>query len=274
MPETGMAVFRLYLNATSSTGFLPGEYRVDWNVKTKPPYARTVLNPPSERRTVSATNGSTNPTRLEFKSELVLNVTRDAPAFKDDEYVVTADFLPPESPGSCPRGTGEGARTIKNDYLPLTQVNPQRLFLKVGPGDTALFPVEVSNLGNGPTVVRLTVEQPFKNKLEAVNAGAEIHLESRASRGPAALFRASRTIEAEAPKSAGYVNSVYQFTVKFGSEFDGAAPGFLQTKETQVTFSVQVQGAVGVPAPAASAILTLLAVIVLSNARWALLRRT
>lgn len=203
LPEVGSATLRIDLNATTPSGvFPPGEYRAKWSVRSAPTYARPVLNPAFQNVTVSPGGNSPTPTRLQFRTDLIIVVSRDAPAFKDDQYVVRAEFEPPSASagGTCSRSTVEGGRTIKNDYLPLTQVNPLRLFLKVGPGDTAPFPVEVSNLGNGPTVVRLTVEQPFKNKLEAVNAGAEIHLESRASKGAKALFRASRTIEAEAPK--------------------------------------------------------------------------
>lgn len=249
LPETGVAVLKVTADITFSPGsgcIVP--VKVTFTVKGQPSYSSAIMNPAQTTVTFGQSSAPVTGTteKKPATSELIVTVTRDAPAFKDDTYKVLAKA----EAGVATQGSGcnlqageaEGARTLKNDFLPLTQVNPTTLFIKSGQNKKIAFPVELINLGNGPTLVKLASEQPFKNKLDAVNPGAEIHLESRASKGAAALFRVTRSIEAVTPHNNGYTNQIYQFNVKFASEFDGAAVGQLQTRETQVSFSVQVQG--------------------------------
>jgi hypothetical protein len=63
-----------------------------------------------------------------------------------------------------------------------------------------------------------------------------------AAGGPAAMYKTVRSIEVQTPHDNGYSNGIYTFTLKFRSQFDGAAPGQLLTDEQVVAFSVQVQG--------------------------------
>lgn len=249
LPETGVASLKVVATVTfapASGCVIP--VKVTFTVKAKPSYASAVMNPSVKTVTfgqqAQVTGGT--PEQKAAESELIITVTRDAPAFKDEEYKINAkaEAATPTQGSGCNLATADsdGARTVKNDYLPLTQINPSTLFIKAGQNKKIAFPVEIINLGNGPTLVRLATEQPFKNKLDAVNAGAELHLESRASKGAAALFKITRSVEAITPHNNGYTNQIYQFNVKFNSEFDGAASGQLQTKETVVSFSVQVQG--------------------------------
>jgi hypothetical protein len=135
-----------------------------------------------------------------------------------------------------------GSTTVKNDYLPLIVVNPGSLYIKAGQNKKVVFPIELQNLGNGPTRIKVEATQPTKNKLDAVSTGSEVRLESRAGKGASALYKTSRNIEVQTPHSNGYSNSIYQFNVKFSSQFDGTASGTPATDEQTLALAVQVQG--------------------------------
>ena len=216
---------------------------------TNPNYATVIFNPPS--RTVSFANDQSAPisgaTALSENAEdveMIVTTNRNAPAFEDGKYDVKVDATGGQAQSGCTvsPSSGTGSTTIKNDYLPLTVVNPSSLFVKSGQNKKVVFPVELQNLGNGPTRIKVEATQPNKNKLDAINVGAEIRLESRASKGAAAVFKQTRNVEVQTPHSNGYSNSIYQFNIKYTSAFDGAASGTLATDEQTIAFAVQVQG--------------------------------
>lgn len=218
---------------------------------TNPNYATVIFNPPS--RTVSFTNPTATGVPVSGAQaissnaedvEMIVTTNRNAPAFEDGKYDVKVDASggAPQSGCTVSPSSGTGSTTIKNDYLPLTVVNPSSLFVKSGQNKKVVFPVELQNLGNGPTRIKVEASQPNKNKLDAINVGAEVRLESRASKGAAAVFKQTRNVEVQTPHANGYSNSIYQFNVKYISAFDGAAAGTLATDEQTIAFAVQVQG--------------------------------
>jgi len=218
---------------------------------TGPGYSTVIFNPPSQSVQLkgSQSQGPVSGAQPEpipaADVEMIVTTKRDAPAFEDGRYEVDVTATPSGTAGSgcnATQGNAKGATTVKNDYLPLTVVNPAQLYVKAGQNKKVVFPVELQNLGNGPTRIKLEATQPNKNKLDAINVGAEVRLESRAGKGAAAVFKQTRNVEVQTPHANGYSNSIYQFNVKYVSAFDGAASGTLQTDEQTIAFAVQVQG--------------------------------
>jgi hypothetical protein len=252
LPETGTARATVKVKVTyqAATACII-TVNLQYKASSSPPYSTVIFNPPSRTVTFSNTQAGGQPvaaaTPVPIQAEdveMIVTTKRDAPAFEDGKYEVQVDAQGGTAQGGCNAGTAsaKGSTTIKNDYLPLTVVNPSSLFVKAGQNKKVVFPVELSNLGNGPTRIKVEATQPNKNKLDAINVGAEVRLESRAGKGAAAQFKTTRNVEVQTPHANGYSNSIYQFNVKYTSAFDGAAAGTLATDEQTVAFAVQVQG--------------------------------
>lgn len=246
LPETSSFEVQITCDVTGSFG---GYCKVPVTVEytaTKPTYATITLNPQSETKSLTDPAPGSTDQKGTFQTKALITFSRQAPAFTDAPFEVKAKATgTPTAGGGCTvtQGTTEPklSFTLKPGYMPLTQVSPSVLFAKAGQNKKVGFPVEIQNLGNGPTLVTLTVSQPNRNKLDAITAGSEIRLKSVPTDGASAAYKASRTIEALTPHSNGYTNSIYSFVVTFKSEFDGTGEN-LAVKETAVTFSVQVQG--------------------------------
>jgi len=251
LPETGSATSKVkvrvtYEAATACIVTVQLTYKA-----TNPAYATVVFNPPSRTVTLKSDTASGQPVSgvaPDYEDaeavDMIVTTNRNAPAFEDGKYDVKVDATGSQAQSGCnvEQSSATGSTTIKNDFLPLTVINPTSLFVKSGQNKKVIFPVEVQNLGNGPTRVKVEATQPNKNKLDAINVGAEIRLESRAGKGAAAVFRQTRNVEVQTPHANGYSNSIYQFNVKYTSAFDGAATGTLATDEQTIAFAVQVQG--------------------------------
>lgn len=249
-PEAELANIDVEATVKLSTvgGECVGQMQVKFTSISPPAYASVVLNPAQATEQFATTSVASAPGQTQEQTKIVkttlqISTTRDAPAFKDDTYRVKADVTFPTTTGGCTMtgNSAEGQVAIKNDYLPLTQVAPGVYFQKSGQNKKVIFPIDVTNLGNGPTRIKVEVTQPNKNKLDSIIPPAELHLESRAQKGPSALFRQPTRIEAQTPHANGYTNSIYSFNVKFISAFDGAGQN-TAGDETSVTLSVQVQG--------------------------------
>lgn len=261
MPETGRAVLLVNVDVTvNAAGACLESIQLSYRVLGAPAYASIVFNPSSTSIQVGGEGeGGLPPPPVTAASEtyaappveMIVSTTRVAPAFDDAKYEIEVKAAAGKVTGSSDGGNhacnvgealGTGAATIKNDYLPVTVLNPAILYMKAGQNKKVLLPVEIANFGNGPTRITMEASQPNKEKLEAANVGAEVRLESRAQRGPSALYKAMRNIEVQTPHDNGYTNSIYVLQVKFSSSFDGTAAGRLQTDEQVLLFSVQVQG--------------------------------
>lgn len=252
LPETGQASNKVKVAVTYQAATVCIiTVTLNYKASASPAYSTVIFNPPSQSITFSNSAGggqpvaAATPVRIQAPDvEMIITTKRDAPAFEDGRYEVQVDAQGGQAQGGCNAATAsnKGATTVKNDYLPLTVINPAQLFVKSGQNKKVVFPVEVQNIGNGPTRIKVEATQPNKNKLDAINVGAEIRLESRAGRGAAALFKQTRNVEVQTPHSNGYTNSIYQFNVKYSSSFDGAAAGTLATDEQTIAMAVQVQG--------------------------------
>ncbi|HEX9815554.1 MAG TPA: hypothetical protein VGB18_01125 [Candidatus Thermoplasmatota archaeon] len=249
LPETGRYVGKVKVTITADTGNgCISTVQLTYK-PTNPGYSTVIFNPPSQTVTLTTTAPgapavSSAPTTTQAQDvDMIVVTNRNAPAFEDGKYEVKVDATggSPQTGCTLTTGTATGSTVIKNDYLPLTLLNPSQLYIKSGQNKKVVFPVEVQNLGNGPTRVKVEATQPNKNKLDAVSVGAEIRLESK-TRGAAAQFKQTRNVEVQTPHANGYSNSIYQFNVKYTSAFDGTASGALATDEQTISLAVQVQG--------------------------------
>ena len=261
MPETGQSVLSVKASVSvNAASACIEQILLTYRVIGSPPYSSVVLSPST--RLISLGNdddpaspelpatGATSKTYHAEEVFMMVTTSRQAPAFEDGTYEVEVEAKAGQVSGStdgahaCNVGSaiGKGSTTIKNDYLPSTMLNPSLLFVKTGQNSKILLPIEITNNGNGPTRVTIEASQTGKERLSAISVGSDLRLESRASRGPQAFYKTTRNIEVQTPHSTGYENSIYMFTVKVQSVFDGTASGTLQSDEQVLTFAVQVQG--------------------------------
>lgn len=246
LPETDALTFPVSCDVTLSAGgtcIVP--VTVEWTPGPKPNYATISFNPSAKTETFDPPTPPATQVKKVISTSVTITVNRQAPAFQDGSYQINAKAKgSPSTQGGCSvvEATASPVSfTVKPGYLPLTQISPSLLFAKAGQNKKVGFPVEIQNLGNGPTLVSLGYTQPGKNKLDSINPGAELRLKSIPTDGASSPWKATRTIEVLTPHSNGYTNSIYTFLVTFKSEFDGTGTD-LATKETTVSFSVQVQG--------------------------------
>jgi hypothetical protein len=251
LPDTGQAVLKLKTTVTVSVGtgcFIP--IKVTWSRGAIPSYSTMIFNPSSASAAFTGEQNqplAASPKTAVFNTDITITVTRDAPAFKDDTYEVKIKVEAGQvsGGGTCniqnPSDTS-ATDVVKNGYFPLTQINPSTLYIKSGQNKKVVFPVDIVNLGNGPTRVKIDLTPAGKNKLDSMNAGGEVRLETRAGKGASAQYKNTRNVEVQTPHSNGYTNSIYSFNAKFTSSYDGPTQGTPTTDETSVTFTVQVQG--------------------------------
>ena len=221
---------------------------VKFNVKTTASYAAVMVNPSQAEFRIPAERCGDTSYREVITAEAIVTTSRSAPALASFATIVEATI----HEENTVHGPVAAEFLIVNDFLPLSLLNPQRLFAKTAPGTRIAFPFEVQNLGNGPVVIEMDVAQPNMNKLDAVTVGPSIHLESRAHKGAAAAFKQMGEIEVQAPDAGGYVNEIYQFNAKFTTRYDGEISGTSLTDEQTIAFALQVQGGLGGAAAAVS----------------------
>ena len=244
--ELGTVKYKVTVRPPPTPSGCTSSWGITYDVVGKLGYQSVTISPPSQIGNIG-TQGVVNPgneAAQVFDATLTVSVSREAPAFRDDEYALKATLAVPPSTNGCSVAAGPAATakaSVKNDYLPLTTVEPGVYFQKAGQNKKVVFPIKIQNIGNGPSRVRLEIIPLGKNRLDSVIPPAELRLESRAQKGSAALFKADTRIEAQTPHSNGYTNSIYSFQAKFLTSYDGSGEN-TQTDETAVTLSVQVQG--------------------------------
>ncbi|HEX9817181.1 MAG TPA: hypothetical protein VGB18_09395 [Candidatus Thermoplasmatota archaeon] len=245
VPETGQARVRILVDVGCALPPHVGESEVTFKVDTTVGYASVILSPGSTKFEIPP-EACTNPDyRHTVETSAIVTTTRQAPALQSFASTVSATI----QAESARYGPYPVSFELVNEFLPLTLLNPHQLYQKAAPGKTIVFPVEAQNLGNGPVRVTVEATQPNKNKLDVVDPGPVIHLESRTGRGAQAQFKKIQEIRVETPPSTGYVNAIYQFNVKYSSVYDGNATGALATDEQTISLAVQVQGGLGGAAP-------------------------
>jgi hypothetical protein len=249
MPETGIVKVTITPTIT-----VPGasaciqNVKVDYRVSKKEAYASAYINPPSQSFTHDTSGAPifTTPSPKTLSDiNLFITVNREAPAFFDGAYEVTATATPTAtSGGGCNWEAGSTVLpiTLKNDNLVLVQVRPTNFLIKTGQNAKVQFPIELENRGNGPVKIQVTAASG-KNKLDAVIPPSLILLDSRL-KGTTAAFKQQAFITAQTPHKNGYTNSFYQIDATFKSKYDGTVPqGSLSEEDEQfIVLSIQVQG--------------------------------
>ncbi len=254
IPETGAANVRVALSIGCGVPPSVKDAVVRFSVKSTAAYASAIALPVEATYKLAPERCVQETYREVVEAQVIVTTTRNAPAMATFPTIVTATIH--DENGEY--GPYEAEFILKNEYLPLTLLNPAQLYIKAEPGTKIVFPVELQNLGNGPTLVTAEAMQPNKNKLPSINPGVPVHLESR-TKGASALFKRTVNVEAMTPTSSGYMNAIYQFNVKWSSVYDGNATGSLATDEQTIAFAVQVQGGLGGAAPALTPLMVLFA---------------
>jgi hypothetical protein len=253
VPEVGKATLRLRTTLSISAGagcILP--IKVTWSRGTAPSYATLVFNPTSMSKTLNS-NQTGQPiadlggSRLVYETDVFIMSTRDAPAFQDANHEIMVHV----EAGQATTGSGCNLENpadtsvvdvVRSGYIAQTHVTPGALSMKSGQNKKVVFPIDVANMGNGPTRVRIELSPSGRNLLDSMNAGPELRLESKAGRGPGAQYKVARYLEVQTPHSTGYENAIYSFRADFVSTYDGPVRGTTAVDETSLTFTVQVQG--------------------------------
>lgn len=236
LPEIGLAQVKLHLSVGCTADDLRGDVtRVIFHLRQVPAYANAVLDPASSSHSFSQVDCAANPNfRVTFVSRLSVSVTRDAPAFQDGLYEIEAIVMKPGGAGYGPYRT---AFTIKNDYVSQVSIDAGPTIVAVRPNERFSLPLELTNLGNGPTKVGMEILPSTSSRLDAIRPSEDIILESRAGLGEAAQYRATSVIEGLAPAEAGQ----YGFVARIHSAYAGAGDGLQMTDETQVAYTIIVE---------------------------------
>ncbi|HLE47063.1 MAG TPA: hypothetical protein VI818_02105 [Candidatus Thermoplasmatota archaeon] len=241
MPEVELVEVPMAVTVTfpGVPGVCTSSYSVNLEIVGKPSYASVALNPSRMSGSVGSTVGpvylgqAAESTRT-FKATLFVSVTRDAPAFKDEEYRVKATVLFPANTNGCTfqGDSAFGATAIKNDYVPSLAVEPQIDHVE---GERGVIPVDLTNFGNGPT--RVDIEfRPEAELAFAILEAPPTHLESRASKGASAVYKSTVPIQFAVETPGRHVVEAVVRAV-----YDGAAEGTLTTEQV-ITFVATWEG--------------------------------
>jgi hypothetical protein len=239
MPETGVAMVKIVASVMCPQGYVATEpIDVKFGIAQQPAYATVILNPVVATLQFQPQDCLTYPNSRIVSTEAYITITRDAPAYQDGQYEVLAHMT---APGLIYPTTSQAkaAFTIKNDYVPQVQVAPASQFAETPRHEAAIFPVDIVNLGNGPTRTLITIEQVGPGHLDMVNAGPQVVTESRAGVGDVAVYKMTRNIEVVAGDDVG----IATFVATFRSTYDGPGVGNVLSDETTMSFSVNVLGA-------------------------------
>lgn len=221
---------------------------IEWATATfqavpKEKYVTAIVAPQSTSQKVDFDTGEPyNPVgpqggTARFLSTVTISTTRDAPALSeiilDFTVKVRAGDLEDQDTCNMSEGSGAAQLTLKADYLALMAYRPNAYILKAGQNSGVRFAIEMTNHGNGPTKVRIGVENP--GKLESVVPPTEQHIELDQS--------GYIEIQARTPHQTGYQNTFYTIIANFDGVYDGNLVGGTPSRDAQaVTLSVQVQG--------------------------------
>lgn len=239
LPETGMGVSNVTVRVRCAPEDVPGtRITVTLDVPQRPAFASAVLTPPSATFESQPDRCATPDFEYVVSSDLVVTVTRNAPAF--EPFVLTAKAtLRRDTPGAPPKQYEPRTAnvTAAADYLAQVRLSPSTTFVKLPPGRGTTFPVLVENLANGASnaSVELATAPPGLNVTlpSAVQLGTKV---DPSSGEPAKLLH----LVVSTPPSDGYVNEVRNFVVEFSLR--SVDPRGASTDRQTVTFSIQVQG--------------------------------
>ena len=251
-PETGVAKVAvnalLNVNMYRRTAACSTPVQVDFSVQG-PGYATAAMVPATRSVLVEGSSANTYQAAwntFPVATTLEIAVGRDAPAFEYGLYEITMRASSPPNPSSpeCELGTSSTVTAtyrLKNDFAPRIAVSVPDLFKKAGPNEKIVFPVTVSNLGNGPTRVTLRLEPSDPDVFAAFNGGPDVRLEAQ-GRGHDGQDNATFLVSVTTASTWGYTNSFSSLKATVTATYDGVAPGNTYQEETAVVLTVQSQG--------------------------------
>ncbi len=245
LPQTGVAKVRVEANLDANvfgqSSSCPIPVLVEFTVRG-PSYATATMVPPTKTILVdgaSSSGSQTSRKTFPVATDLEISVGRDAPAFADGLYDVTMQARSQSSSAGTQCSLGDSRPVtatyrLKNDFSPRTAVVASSSFATVGPDQKVVFPITVSNLGNGPARVSVRLEST-QGTFAALSSGPDLRLDPQSD--------ATASLEATTPIAWGYTNSISTFKATITTTYDGTATGTLNQDTTVVTFTVKVQGA-------------------------------
>jgi hypothetical protein len=174
-----------------------------------------------------------------FQTTIQITVTEQAPAFKQGEVKIRAS-----SPqlSSVLFSINEYSNTFKVPfvvgYWPLVTYELKKgNLLEIGPLDTAEFPIEIENLGNGPTYVAIELIDIPEGEWSA-NVDSSVILSSAVYGGEG--IKKTVNLVIKPPYGFGFHKDIENFKVRFTPSYVGK-PGELGQVEVK-TFTVQSVG--------------------------------
>ena len=179
---------------------------------------------------------------------LEITVGRDAPAFVDGLYEVTMQARSQANSQAASSYCDLGASTpssavyrLKNDFTPRTSINAAELFTKAGPNEKVVFPITVTNVGNGPSRVTVSLRPGDGAAFRAYSVGPEVRLAGPIVTGGESPSK-TIPIAVTTPSTWGYTNRFSTLTATVTSTYDGVAPGTTYQESSDITFTIQTQG--------------------------------
>lgn len=245
-PETGQGQvdFKFTVSIPNTSGYSPAvcplaTITVNFEIVKAPDYASTTLSPKS----TTVQLGPNSQASADVTTTLIVVVSRKAPAFQSDTYTVqaTANGASAATSGCTVTGTPQAKSDtqVKNDYLPILEYVPAKYIQKTGQNKDVLFPIHVTNFGNGQTRVTTTVTQPNKNKLDSLLPPSVTTLNTILD--TKTDVSKDMVVTGRTPHANGYTNQLYTFTVSFEATAVQAGDNILKDTQ-QISLSVQVQG--------------------------------
>lgn len=233
-PETETARARAEIRLTVPP-FTPcqGTVSVSVAVKSRPTYASAIVHPPTVNYAIHPLDTiGPEPRTFSQTVNVIVNTTRDAPAFQDGSYTLRATASLNNLTCRINTAPAEAILSIKNGYMPLLEVHQTGNHEMRSSGTSF---VELVNLGNGPSRITVEIVQVDFNRLSQVVPPPQAHLAARWP-DPSATWKAGTEIHYVLAKPG-----VTTYAARFLMEYDGHAPQNLATVEETVTFHVGLE---------------------------------
>lgn len=180
-----------------------------------------------------------------FTTTLTVSFDRNVPAFNSVVFTVKGQARTSldDDDGCSIQDSDwrESSASIKPAYFASLSVQPVNIVQDSGQNKRVLFPVQITNFGNGATNVETKIDN-VSGGLDTVNAPPRLTLESRANRGDQAQMKDTVFLTVMSPAHNGYENKVYSFNAKFRASPETSETGSHMTREIVVPFTLKVQG--------------------------------
>lgn len=197
-----------------------------------PAWATVVISPPTDVITFDGTPGA-SPTVSGTKSfDVIITASDQAPAFQDGEIVIEVKTAETQAFAT---GSAKPTATVKASYFSIIDVVLPETIKVERPQTPVIFPIKVTNFGNGPTKVQFEVIQKPENDKFQVLAPPPLQLEAAQTGGTATSKDVN--LQIQTPYKNGYMNEPGTVVLKITSAYanDGSLVGDSNTVSVLVT---------------------------------------